>query len=185
AGTLVTLLAQSAVGGLDPALGLFSIDGTPLAQSRDISSTNRDAQITNYRLPNDGEYVIVVRRSRNTRGSFSLIMTQTAGTAVTATPVATTGDSPDGLSGERGCETLRVGCVAIAQPPTGRTLNLRAQPEVGAASDVELGETTEVLLVEGPILANGFRWWRVELADGQQGWLVERLSLTRVLTPAE
>jgi hypothetical protein len=75
--------------------------------------------------------------------------------------------------------------VAIAQPPTGRTLNLRAQPEVGAASDVELGETTEVLLVEGPILANGFRWWRVELADGQQGWLVERLSLTRVLTPAE
>jgi serine/threonine protein kinase len=179
AGTTISLTVESAGGGLDPALRFIHIDGRPLAQANDISTTNRDAQILNFPIPDDGEYVIVVRRQWNTSGRFRLTLTEVSAT-INSTPTSTTPNS-----GQRGCPDLAIGCVAVARTPDNRALTLRTEPKATALSDVQVPSGTEVILLEGPVLADGFRWWQVELTNGTQGWLVERLSLTRVLVPAE
>lgn len=168
AGMVVTILAETAGGGLDPALRLLRADGTPQAQSNDISPRDRNAQISNFTIREDGEYVVVVRRQRLTNGSVRLTITE-----------QTTGSTD--TNAQRGCPSLLVGCIAVTQ---NRELILREEAAPGAASVATLPVGTEVTLLEGPVIATGFRWWLVEMSDGTQGWLVERLSLTPVLAPA-
>ena len=175
AGITISLSVQSVGGGLDPAIRLIRIDGTPLAQANDISRRNRNAQIIDFPITEDGDYVVIIRRQRGTTGQFSLTLTE-VGVANINNILA------DAL---RGCTDLAVGCVAVAQTPDKRALTLRTEPKASAASDIQVESGTEVILLEGPVLADGFRWWRIELSGGVQGWLVERLSLTRVLIPAE
>lgn len=176
-GMRVTITVESAGGGLDPAIRLTGRDGQALAQANDISTSNRDAQITEFRLPNDGDYIIIVRRQWESSGSFRLTLTESTGYAPTPSGSAS--------NGQRGCPALAVGCVAVARTPDDRPLTLRTQANASAFSDTQVPSGTEVTLIEGPTLNGGFRWWKVELPSGTQGWLVERVSLTRVLIPAE
>jgi serine/threonine-protein kinase len=177
AGDVLTILAESTGGGLDPALRLFNSAGQTLAQADNISASNRNAQISDYRVRESGTLVVVVRRQRETRGNYRLSIQGLSTTTTPPTPASTTG-------GRRGCSGLEVGCVAIAGAPDGRQLALRERPEAGANATAQIGPNTEVILLEGPLLSSGFRWWRVQLGDGVQGWMVERLSLTRILIPA-
>lgn len=175
AGMTITITAKSAGGGLDPALRLIKLGGGALAQANDITLRNRDAVISDYTFDEDGEYVVIVRRQRNTSGSYLLTLTEQGTTQV------------DNVweNGRRGCVDLAVGCIAIVSRPDGSSLTLRTAADASALSDTQVASGTEVLLLAGPELANGFRWWQVELADGTTGWLTERVSLTRVLVPAE
>ena len=55
----------------------------------------------------------------------------------------------------------------------GDGLNLRDRPalEGSIRSQLHSGETLHLL--EGPLLAGGFNWWRALTSDGREGWIVE------------
>lgn len=40
-----------------------------------------------------------------------------------------------------------------------------------------LEEDSVGMVIEGPIDADGFVWWRLELEDGTQGWVVEKFLI--------
>jgi uncharacterized protein YraI len=48
-------------------------------------------------------------------------------------------------------------------------LNLRAEPALGAELVVGLPNGTHVAIVGGPVEADGFVWWNVEV-EGRRGW---------------
>ncbi len=70
---------------------------------------------------------------------------------------------------------LEVGGQAIVRV-TNDTLNLRQNPSTNAPLVAELESGTTLTLLEGPIEADGFSWWRIRTAQGQEGWSVERIS---------
>jgi WD40 repeat protein len=56
----------------------------------------------------------------------------------------------------------------------GANLNLRQSPDLSAKvlKILQAGEQVQVL--EGPVDAEGYRWWRARvISDGEEGWLVE------------
>lgn len=60
-------------------------------------------------------------------------------------------------------------------------LNLRADPS-SASERVDvliIGENSPV--VDGPVEADGFRWWKLRNQDGTEGWAVERVDDNRTL----
>jgi len=81
------------------------------------------------------------------------------------------------LSGGKATDVLafRIGDVYIlteagANPP----LNLRQSPSKNAAVVKKLDTTETYLTIEnGPVDADGYRWWKVKLDEGTEGWVVE------------
>lgn len=65
--------------------------------------------------------------------------------------------------------TLQVGRRAIVVNVGNAPLRLRAAPGLQARVVGTLPAGREVVLREGPVLADGYTWWRVE-AGRQQGW---------------
>lgn len=65
--------------------------------------------------------------------------------------------------------TLRVGGKAVVANIAGNTLRARRQPSL--KSPVQAGFRTgqQVTILEGPVEADGYTWWRVENANGS-GW---------------
>lgn len=70
---------------------------------------------------------------------------------------------------------LEVGAEAIVRV-VGDTLNMRQEPNINAPVIAELESGTVVTLLDGPVSADNFVWWRVRTADGQEGWSVERIT---------
>ncbi|MEL6306721.1 MAG: PPC domain-containing protein [Chloroflexota bacterium] len=79
-GDTVTITVERQTGDLDPIVVLRDAFDTNLAINDDISTDNRNSQIT-YTLPADGRYVISVTRfgvrDGTTTGSFNLTVQQT------------------------------------------------------------------------------------------------------------
>ncbi|MBE2267071.1 MAG: PPC domain-containing protein, partial [Anaerolinea sp.] len=77
-GELVTLTLNATGGDLNPFLILMDSDLNELS-ANDDSGTRRDSRITQFRLPKDGEYLILASRSGltagTTAGSYDLILT--------------------------------------------------------------------------------------------------------------
>lgn len=94
----------------------------------------------------------------------------------TATPVAT--PEPVVL-------TLRVGGVAQVSNTEGRALRGRAAPGLKAPVRVAFTEGERVRILEGPVVADQYVWWRVEGRNGA-GWAAQQ-SLEGVvwLVPVE
>lgn len=64
------------------------------------------------------------------------------------------------------------------------TLNVRSAPTRSGDLLFQLENGTRVSLLEAPQLADGFQWWHIRLADGREGWVVDRISGERMLIPA-
>lgn len=77
-GELVTLTLNAASGDLNPFLILMDSDLNELT-ANDDTGANRNARITQFRLPKDGEYLIVASRAGlsagTTSGGYELIVT--------------------------------------------------------------------------------------------------------------
>ncbi len=78
---------------------------------------------------------------------------------------------------------LAPGADALINTTEGDRLRLRAGPGLSFAVIAELADDTRVLILEGPQSANGFVWWRIRLADGTSGWVVESADGIRTLVP--
>jgi hypothetical protein len=51
---------------------------------------------------------------------------------------------------------------------------LRRSPTVWSEPERKLAAGAQVLILSGPVQADGYPWWQVRLLpDGPEGWLVE------------
>lgn len=102
------------------------------------------------------------------------------------TPMANGGGSaglPDGVmenSEYPAGQQLRV------SSPTSEGLNLRSAPTTTVSNFVNyLLNGTYVRVTAGPVDAENIRWWRVQTADGQQGWIAGAIGGAAVLVPVD
>jgi hypothetical protein len=62
-------------------------------------------------------------------------------------------------------------------------LNLRENPSRSANSIGLVNNGEYVAILAGPVEADGVEWWRVQIANGQQGWIAGRINGFDVLVP--
>lgn len=80
---------------------------------------------------------------------------------------------------------VRLGDEVIVTVDAGGFLKVRSQPGVDGAVEHQLTANTQLSVVEGPVEADGYRWWKV--TDNKQitGWAAEGDNTERWLTPLE
>lgn len=66
----------------------------------------------------------------------------------------------------------------------GDKLNVRSGAGTGNELAFQIDDGSTVTLLEVPQVANGFRWWKIRTADGQEGWTIDRFEGDRMLIPA-
>lgn len=78
---------------------------------------------------------------------------------------------------------LRIGGSALVQTTEGDPLNVRSGPGTSNAIVTRVASGTVVTLLAGPINANGYNWWQVQLPGGTMGWCVESADGIQTLIP--
>ncbi len=78
---------------------------------------------------------------------------------------------------------LAISTYARTTAPQGQTLRLRAAPGLDAASVGRLAGGVQVLVLAGPICADGYTWWQVAAEDGLTGWAAEGQGNITYLEP--
>jgi hypothetical protein len=99
---------------------------------------------------------------------------------------ATTGGSTGGTGGATTvtpAAALEVGGTATVRTTGGDSLNMRSAAGTEFAILQKLSSGTLLLLLEGPVSAGSYQWWRVQAPDGQQGWVVESADGVPTLIP--
>ncbi|RMF32377.1 MAG: SH3 domain-containing protein, partial [Chloroflexi bacterium] len=102
--------------------------------------------------------------------------TATALLTATATPVGTPTPTPG---------PLVVGGRARVTVAGWAYLNVRTEPSAQAEIVGTLKRDAEVTILEGPVEADGFRWWKLDDGEGLVGWAVEGTETERWLVPIE
>ncbi|MDW8269870.1 MAG: SH3 domain-containing protein [Anaerolineae bacterium] len=72
-----------------------------------------------------------------------------------------------------------VGQIARVVAPNG--VNIRQAPSLQAARIGQFGRGVLVRVMEGPVAADGYVWWRVDDEHGKAGWIAEGDRTTRWL----
>jgi hypothetical protein len=79
AGEVLTVEVKRTKGNLDPTVQIMSGDGQRLLASNNTGARGVNARITEYRIPLDGQYLVVVSRFNGdtgiTAGDYSLLVT--------------------------------------------------------------------------------------------------------------
>ncbi|GAB4197266.1 MAG: SH3 domain-containing protein [Roseiflexaceae bacterium] len=68
---------------------------------------------------------------------------------------------------------LQAGGRAVVTNLEGQSLNARVEPRLKARVQTRLANGDEVQVLEGPVQADDFTWWRIESPKGS-GWSAER-----------
>lgn len=66
---------------------------------------------------------------------------------------------------------LAVGATAWVQQAGGKSLRRRSAPGLSTQVYDGLAPGTQLTLLEGPVAADGYHWWRIRAADGREGWV--------------
>jgi len=82
-----------------------------------------------------------------------------------------------------GSNILQAGGQATIRTTEGDSLNVRSGSGTGFAIIFKAAPGTLVDLLEGPVSANGYQWWRIRLPSGQEGWAVESAANEVTLVP--
>lgn len=96
---------------------------------------------------------------------------------------AVTPDADPPTSPEAAPATLAVGATAEVFTTEGDPLNVRSAPGTGFSVVDELNAGAVVQLLEGPVEADGFLWWRVVTPRGVEGWTVQAADGVVTLLP--
>jgi len=78
---------------------------------------------------------------------------------------------------------LTVGYAMTVNVEKGDHLNVRRQPQVGDNILEQLQDGAIVLLLEGPVQAEGYTWWKVRTSSGIEGWVVDNADGVQTLLP--
>jgi hypothetical protein len=78
---------------------------------------------------------------------------------------------------------FQAGHQVRTQTIDGEILNLRTEPTRASEILVYIEDDTNLLLLEGPVSAEGYSWWRVRTPDGLEGWVVENDGELQTLIP--
>lgn len=153
---------------LDTLMLLEDVDGTAVAGDDD-SGVNLDA-VLSYTVPAAGDYSLLVTHSNGgSEGDIKLTVTL-GGEAVTGNAAEVFTDY--GLS---------VNEKAVVYTTEGDRLNVRSGPGLSFEIVTKLERDSAVIMLEGPRRADGLAWWRVQTADGVEGWAVERVDEEQTL----
>jgi Bacterial pre-peptidase C-terminal domain len=132
AGELVTISMKASSGDLNSMLILMDNDLNELTSNDDVS-TGRDSRITQFRLPKDGQYVIVATRSGlasgTTSGSYTL--------AITAGEISLTGGAFTATLRWTGTADLNL----FVRDPSGRTVSW-SSPQIPDGGDLQIDSNT-------------------------------------------
>ncbi len=71
---------------------------------------------------------------------------------------------------------LTVGGQAQVNTTAGDFLRVRTGPGTGYAVAFQAPNSTIVTLLEGPVLGDGYTWWRIDVPGRGQGWAIEGLQ---------
>ena len=80
---------------------------------------------------------------------------------------------------------VQLGDEVVVTVGAGGLLKVRAQAGTNSPVEHQVPENSQLSIVEGPVEANGFRWWRVSDGGSVTGWAAEGNSTDRWLTPLE
>ncbi len=102
----------------------------------------------------------------------------------TTSGTTTSGSTTDGSAVTPTPElTLRVGGTAVVNTSGGDSLNMRSDSGVEYQIRRKLSRGTEVTLLDGPVSADGYNWWKVREPEGLEGWVVDLYGGQITLVP--
>ncbi len=90
--------------------------------------------------------------------------------ALNQTPTATVALPIAGTAEPTPSTEIEVGAMVIVQGTKEAGLNLRQQPTTYARVEAIVKEGTTLFVLEGPVEADGYVWWKLRSPDGQEGW---------------
>lgn len=67
----------------------------------------------------------------------------------------------------------------------GEVLYLRDSPGTGGEIVVYLYDRMVVDVLDGPIVVDGYTWWQIRTADGDEGWAAQAVGAVTTLLPVE
>lgn len=80
---------------------------------------------------------------------------------------------------------VKLGDEIVVTVGAGGLLKVRAEAGLDSPVEHQVPENSQLSVVEGPIDANGYRWWKVSDGASVTGWAAEGNSTDRWLTPLE
>lgn len=76
-------------------------------------------------------------------------------------------------------EGLAIGATAWVRKAGGKSLNRRSAPGLNSTVHDSLTIGTQMTLLEGPLTADGYTWWRMRTSDGREGWVAGEELVTQ------
>ncbi len=80
---------------------------------------------------------------------------------------------------------VRLGDVVMVTTANGRNLSIRYEPGVHGLLKKRVVAGTHLQVIDGPVILDNVRWWKVQRADGLNGWAAEGGKRERWLSPME
>lgn len=169
AGQEISISAQAdSSADVDPLLIILDENGFPI-MSDDDSGVNLNAVISQYALPEEGAYTLILSHAGGgSTGDVTLTVD---------------------LGEEGGIEiverfatfNLFVNDLAEVYTTGGDRLNVRSGPGLDFDVVFQLDPGSLVTLLEGPRKVDGYAWWNIRDEDGNVGWSVERVDEEQTL----
>jgi len=78
--------------------------------------------------------------------------------------------------------SISVGGKAVINTTSNSTVRLRENPSLSGVILISLQDGTVVDVIDGPIVADDFVWWKIRIADNTEGWSAESNPLAGVQT---
>jgi hypothetical protein len=100
----------------------------------------------------------------------TLTPTATLVPTATAVPTLTPTDTPVPTATATPAPVITAGGQVIVKGTGGQQLSLRAGPAVTQERLRIVEEGSALKVLEGPVAADGFQWWKVQTTDGVEGW---------------
>lgn len=100
----------------------------------------------------------------------------TSTTPASGTPPATTPSvaptTDDGGGGDGGPVAIYLGATVEVANTDGTGVNVRAEPTTGSDVLTVFLDGTQIQVIDGPVEAEGFEWWKITGNEVAEGWIV-------------
>lgn len=119
--------------------------------------------------PDEGVAVVAPTIIRLTAPAQPTVTATRPGATRTPIPTFTPIPTPDNAVAP---ETLTPGFYAAVANTDGLGVTVRGGPSIQNVALTVADEGQVVLVLDGPVEADNFAWWQIQLQDGTEGWAV-------------